>query len=417
MKLTDAKLRKLAEPGKHFDGGGLYLEVTPAGGRYWRLKYRHLGKEKRLAFGVYPEVSLKLARERRDDARALIERGEDPAAVKRQQHAQAVTEAAATFEVVAREWLAHMAPGWKPGTLAMIRSGMERDLFPKLGAVPIAHLQPEEVKTVIKGVEGRGAGETAGRLLQRVRAVFRYARVHGRLASNPMVDLQPGELLQPRQVRHRPALSEREVPELLAAMDGFRGSPSVDAALRLLLLTALRPGELRGLRWSEVEGLTEREGQGDDGAALLRIPAERMKMKAEHLVPLSLQARELLRVQRRVSGTGDLVFPSPFYPGQVLSENTMNGALGKMGFGGRQTAHGMRAVFSTVCNEAGHDPDVIERQLAHVERNEVRAAYHRAAYLESRAALLQWWADWLDGVRRGGRVVPFKRGRKARAAA
>ena len=394
MKLTDAKLRNLSTPGKHFDGEGLYLEVTPAGGRYWRLKYRHAGKEKRLAFGVYPAVSLKAARERRAEARALIERGADPMAAKRAAAAQAEKEAAATFAAVAGEWLAHQSGKWRPGTLGAIRTSLESHVFPAIGSQPMAQLRPREVAAIVKAIEARGAAETAGRVLQRIRAVFRYAVVHERLDTNPMLDLQPGELLKPRQPKHRAAMPDKELPAFLAALDAYEGDPTTTAALRLLMLTAVRPGELRGARWAEV----------DADAALWRVPAERMKMKREHLVPLSRQALEVIEAQRRISGGGELVFPSPFYPGKLLSENTLNSALARMGYKGAHSAHGFRALFSTVANECGHSPDVIERQLAHMERNAVRAAYNRAAYMEGRAELLQWWADYLDG-RKGGKVV------------
>lgn len=402
MPLTDAQLRTLKTPGKHFDGGGLYLEVTAAGGRYWRLKYRHGGKEKRLAFGVYPEVSLKAARDRRAEARALIEAGADPMQAKRAAALQAEKEQAATFEAVAREWLGHQSGKWQAGTLAMIRGSLEADVFPKIGARPLAQLRPREVAAIVKGIEARGAGETAGRVLQRIRAVFRYAVVHERIDSNPMLDLRPGELLKPRQVKHRAALADKDLPAFLAMLDAYEGDPTTKAALRLLMLTAVRPGELRGARWAEF----------DTDAAAWRVPAERMKMKREHLVPLSRQALEVIEAQRRISGGGELVFPSPFYPGKLLSENTLNSALARMGYKGEHSAHGFRALFSTVANECGHDPDVIERQLAHAERNEVRAAYHRATYLKDRAELLQWWADYLDG-RKGGKVVTI--GHKAAA--
>lgn len=396
-KLTDVKLRTLVAPGKHFDGGGLYLEVTAAGGRYWRLKYRHGGKEKRLAFGVYPDVSLKAARERRDEARAILARGLDPAAERRAAEAKAEREQAVTFESVAHEWLAHQSGRWTAGTLELIRRSLESKVFPAIGSRPMAHLKARDMLPVVRAIEDEGKGETAGRVLQRVKAVFRYAVVHERIDSNPMLDLKPSELLKPRQVRHRAALADKDLPAFLAMLDAYEGDPTVKAALRLLMLTVVRPGELRLANWSEF----------DLGASTWRVPAERMKMRREHVVPLSRQALELLKAQRLVTAGAELVFPSPFYPGKPMSENTMNSALARMGYRGEHTAHGFRALFSTVANEAGKDPDVIERQLAHAERNEVRAAYHRAQYLADRAELLQWWADHLDG-RQGGRVVQLR---------
>jgi len=398
MKLTDAKLRSLATPGKHFDGGGLYLEVTPAGGRYWRLKYRHGGKEKRLAFGVYPEVSLKTARERRTEARAVLDRGDDPATAKREATEKAAREASVTFEAVAGEWLAHQSSGWEPATMANIRASLQSKVFPKLGTRPMAQIRPRDLVGIIKGMDAEGHGEAATRLLQRVKAVFRFALVHERIESNPMLDLKPSELLKPRQVTHRLALADKDLPPFLNALDAYPGDPSTGAALRLLMLTAVRPGELRGARWSEI----------DTEAATWSIPAERMKMKAPHLVPLSRQALGVLASIRPVTGGGDLVFPSPYYPGKCLSENTLNSAIARMGFKGEHSAHGFRALFSTIANEHGHDADVIERQLAHVERNAVRAAYHRSEYLEQRRDLMQWYADYID-QRRAGNVVKLPR--------
>lgn len=402
MMLNDAKLRNLTQPGRHFDGGGLYLEVTPAGGRYWRMKYRHSGKEKRLAFGVYPAVSLKQARDRRDAARKQLERGDDPGELKRAAKLQAAHEASNTFEAVARDWMTHQADALAPVTRQRIEAAFKSHVFPTIGTRPLAQLKPREVAAVVKAIEAAGAGDLAGRLLQRIRAVFRFAAVHERIESNPMLDLKPAELLKPRQVTHRAALTDKELPAFLARVAAYQGDPTTLHALRLLMLTAVRPGELRGARWDEI----------DTDAAEWRIPAERMKMRTAHVVPLSRQALEVLAAMRPLSGGRELVFPSPFYPGKSLSENTLNSALARMGYKGIATAHGMRSLFSTVANECGHDPDVIERQLAHIERNAVRAAYHRAEYLKERAALLQWWADYLDG-RRGGKVV--KLGLKAKA--
>jgi integrase len=398
MNLSDAKVRTLKTPGRHFDGGGLYLEVKPTGARYWRLKYRFGGREKLLALGVYPEVSLKAAREGRDDARRALARGEDPGELRKATKAQAEHEAVNTFRAVAEDWLKHQASSWAPGTLTAIESAFKSDVFPSIGGRPMAQIRPREVAALVKAIEARGAAEMAGRVLQRIRAVYRYAVVHERIEANPMLDLKPSELLKPRQVRHRAAMQDKAVPAFLAALDTYGGDVTTVTALRLLMLTAVRPGELRGARWDEI----------DADAAVWRIPAERMKMKAPHVVPLSRQALALIEGMRPISGGRELVFPSPYYPGKPLSENTLNGVLARLGYKGEHSAHGFRALFSTVANECGHDPDVIERQLAHVQRNEVRAAYHRAEYLEDRARLMQWWADYLDG-RKGGKVIGFAR--------
>ncbi|HRL98304.1 MAG TPA: tyrosine-type recombinase/integrase, partial [Acidovorax sp.] len=359
MKLTDAKLRNLTEPGKHFDGGGLYLDLTKAGGRYWRMKYRHGGKEKLLALGVYPAVGLKEARAKADEARQQLQAGADPGAVRKEAKAKAVHEAVNTLEAVAGDWLKHQAGRWEPLTMTRIRASLESHLFKSLGARPLASIKPREVMDAIKAVEAGGAGEQAGRVLQRVKAIYRWAVTHGRIEVNPMLDLVPSEILKPREVRHRAALADKDLPEFLNKLAAYEGDPHTVHALRLLVLTGTRPGEVRGARWAEF----------DTDAALWVIPAERMKMRAEHRVPLSRQALEVLRHMQALSGTRELVFPSPFYPSKPLSENTFNSAMARMGYKNTATAHGFRALFSTVANECGWNPDVIERQLAHKEQN------------------------------------------------
>lgn len=386
MKLTDAALRNLKEPGKHFDGGGLYLELTQAGGRYWRWKYRHAGKEKRLALGVYPVVGLKQARDLVAKARKSLEAGDDPGQQKKQAKAKAQHEAANTLKAVTEDWLKHQASRWEPVTFSRIRAAMEANIYPTLGDRPMAAVKPLDLKRVVAKIEARGSGDMAARVLQRMKAVFRWALVHERIEHNPMLDLVTGEILKPRTVNHRLALKEADVPEFLAKLASYEGDPHTSHALQLLVLCAARPGEVRGALWSEF----------DLDGALWIIPAERMKMRTEHRVPLSRQAVEVLRSMRRFSSDSKLAFPSPFYPSKPLSENTLNSALARMGYKNVATAHGFRALFSTVANEAGKNPDVIERQLAHQERNQVRAAYHRSTYLKDRVELMQWWADWLD---------------------
>ena len=397
MKLTDAKLRTLTETGKHCDGGGLYLELTAAGGRYWRLKYRIAGKEKRLALGVYPAVSLKDAREQASQARQLIQSGEDPGEQRKAAKSKAAHESVNTFRAVAGEWMEHQAARWTPETRERIRASLEADILKTMGARPLASIQPLEVMTAIKGIEARGASDQAGRVLQRVKAIFRWAVIHRRLDSNPMLDLVQSEILKPREVQHRPALADKELPTFLAQLDAYDGDPHTVCALRLLMLTATRPGEVRGARWAEV----------DMDAAMWVIPAERMKMRHEHRVPLSRQALELLQSMQALSGGRELIFPSPYYPSKPLSENTFNSAMARMGYKNVATAHGFRALFSTVANETGWRADVIERQLAHKERNEVRAAYHRSTYMDERVKLLQWWSDYLDG-RKTGKVLHLR---------
>ena len=404
MKLTDAKLRTLTQPGKHADGEGLYLELTPAGGKYWRMKYRHGGKEKRLAFGVYPAVSLKDARDQAQTARKLLQAGEDPGEVKKAAKAQTVFESANTLQAVAADWLAHQSTRWEPATKARVLASLQADIFPALGARPLASIRPGEIMKAVQKIEARGAGDQAARVMQRIKQVYRWAVTHERIESNQMLDLVPSEVLKPREVKHRAAMSERDLPGFLVKLAAYEGDPNTVQALRLLLLTTTRPGEVRGARWSEFH----------PADALWIIPAERMKMRHEHRVPLSRQALQVLETMRPISGEGALVFPSPFYPSKPLSENTFNSALARMGYKNTATAHGFRALFSTVTNE--HDRslrDVIERQLAHKERDQVRAAYHRSTYLKDRAELLQWWADYLDTKAKGAEVIDLDAHRAA----
>lgn len=414
MSLTDVKLRSLNTPGKHFDGAGLYLEVTAAGGRYWRLKYRFGGKEKRLAFGVYPEVTLKAARQKRDEARRLLADGLDPGAIrqadKAEQKARQATEAETqrlaaaglpppgSLEVIARDWLTHRGGAWVEKTRTSITRSFEQHVFPTLGRQPLAQVTPADIRACVQAIDAAGAGETATRVFQRLRALFRYAVAHELACTDPTYPLRPAEILRPRTVQHRAALSAQAAPGFLRLLADYPGDPSVRHALRLLMLTAVRPGELRGARWAEF----------DEAAGLWRIPAERMKMKTEHLVPLSVQALAVLEDIRPLSGAGELVFPSPYYPRKPISDNTLNSALARMGYKGQATAHGFRTLFSTCANEAGHRADVIERQLAHEERDDVRGAYNRAEYLAERKALMTWWGTRVDAMQRGAEVIPFK---------
>jgi integrase len=403
MKLTDAKLRTLSTPGKHADGQGLYLEITPAGGRYWRLKYRHLTKEKRLALGVYPEVSLKDARDKAVVARKAIHAGIDPSAARQAEKQKKLAEAENTLQAVAADWLEHQSNKWIPETKARIWHTLKADLFPTLGDRSLVSIKPKEIMRAVQKVEARGAADQASRVLQRVKAIYRWAATHGRIESNPMLDLVPGEILKPREVQHRAALSERDLPEFLQRLEHYSGEPTIKNALKLLILTATRPGEVRGARWSELHLEN----------ALWVIPAERMKMRQEHQIPLSRQSLEVIETMRPLNGDCDLIFASPTYRSKPISENTLNGAMRRMGYD-MATAHGFRSVFSTITNE--HDRtmgDVVERALAHKDRNKVRAAYLRSTFLADRVGLMQWWADYLDQRRQGAEVIQLKNHRAA----
>jgi integrase len=401
MALSDTEIRKARPTDKRqrlSDGGGMYLEISTTGGKLWRLKFRFDGKEKLLALGVYPDVSLKDARKRRDEARQLLADGIDPTAMRKAARQARKVAALNTFEATARAWLDHRADAWVERTRTVILASLQNDAFPVIGARPIADIQPADIRKLVQDIEARGAGETAGRVFQRLRSIFRYAIAHDLIATDPTYPLKPAEIFKPRKVEHRAALSERDVPTYLRRLADYEGDPTTAAALTLLMLTAVRPGELRGARWDEID--TERN--------LWRLPADRMKMKTEHTVPLSQQALDVLDIMRPITGSGALVLPSPFYPGKPLSDGTLNSALARMGYKGIATAHGFRTLFSTCANEAGWNRDFIEKQLAHEDRDDVRGAYNRAQWLDERAKMMQWWADRIDVLRKGADVIPFR---------
>ncbi|MBB1061864.1 tyrosine-type recombinase/integrase [Marilutibacter spongiae] len=397
-KLTAAAI-KAAKSGKLFDGGGLFLLSTDSGSRLWRMKYRHAGREKLLSFGAWPEVSLAEARKRRDEARTVIRDGGDPAAIKKARKRAERVAAANSFEAIAREWLAGQKRGMATATYAKALACFENDLFPWLGARPIAEIDAPELLATLKRIEARGAHESAHRAKQRAGQVFRYAVAHGAATRDPSADLRGA--LAPVVTRSRAAITDpAQMGDLLRAMDGYTGQLATRCALRLAPLLFVRPGELRAMEWAELDL---------DGAEW-RIPAGRMKMREAHIVPLSSHALAILGELEPLTGRGRYVFPSLRTPNRPMSENTINAALRRLGYDkDTMTAHGFRAMASTHLNEMGWSPDVIERQLAHAERNKVRAAYNRAQYLSERRKMMQAWADFLDGLRVGAMIIPIKR--------
>lgn len=394
MPLTDPQCRAAksrAKPYKLFDTGGLFLFVTPSGGRLWRLKYRYGGKEKLLALGAYPEVGIVTARKKRNEAHEAIEEGVDPGA-ERKRKKEAVHDAKAlVFEIVAREWHANRQHEWTPAYADQVMSRLEADLFPELGKRPISAIGPKDVLAALKKVEKRGVLETTRRLKQYSSAIFRYAIASGYCQHDPAAPLKGALKAPPKPVHHK-ALARGEVGDFLIRLDQYDGEPETGLAIQLALLTAVRTSELRAAAWSEFED------RNDHARALWRIPAERMKMDEQHLVPLSLQGLAALGKLRKLTGHSPFLFPSKAREG-VMSNNTMLFALYRMGFHGRTTTHGFRRLFSTEANEHGFEEDWIERQLAHDERDRVRGAYNAAQYLPQRRTLLQWWADFLDDLR------------------
>ena len=386
---------KHAKAGKHFDGGGLFLHVHANGSRYWRMKYRVGGREQLLSFGVFPEVSLAEARVRRDEARAALREGRDPGAVRKARKVAARAGAVETFQALADEWLAKQRDSLAPSTYA--KAGWMVSLVPTLHTQPVAAIKPPDVLAALRRIESAGTLETAHRVKQRLGQIFRYAVATGRAVSDPTASLK-GALASP-VVKSRAAVTDpAAVADLLRALEGYTGQPTTAAALRLAPLLFARPGNLRAMEWAEL----------DLEGAVWRIPAGKMKMREAHLVPLSTQAIAILRELQPLTGQGRYVFPGLRTLDRPMSENTINAALRRLGFDkDTMTGHGFRALAATRLNEMGWAPDVIERQLAHAERNKVRAAYNRAAYIAERTKMMQAWADYLDGLRNDSKVIAF----------
>jgi integrase len=385
--LSDAKVRNAKPRPKRYklaDGEGLFLLVMPSGSKYWRLKYFFGGKEKLLALGVYPDVNLADARERRAQARRVLAAGNDPAEVKKEAKRLEHFNSDKSFEVVAREWFDKCRHEWKPSSTATHSVRLERYLLPKLGRRPIAEITAPEVLAMLRIIEARGTLETARRVMQMCGKVFMYAIATGRAERNPVPDLR-GALKSP-VAKHYSSLRASELPEFLSKLESYDGTQQTRLALRFLLLTFVRTNELRGAQWTEI----------DWDKAEWRIPADRMKMKELHIVPLSHQAITVLRELEQQSGHRQYVFPNQHTPTAFMSENTILYALYRMGYHSRATGHGFRSTASTILNEHGFRADVIERQLAHSERNSVRAAYNHAQYLPERRKMMQWWADYLE---------------------
>ena len=399
MALSDASIRAAKGSSaqyKLYDEAGLFLIVRPSGGKLWRLKYRHHGKEQQLSIGVFPDVGLKEARRRRDEARTQIANGLNPSFEKKRAAVAASISAANTFKAVAEEFIAKRErEGIKEITGAKARWLLAL-LEPALGSRPVAEIEPYELLAVLKKVELAGRYETAKRLLAFTGRVCRYAVATARANRNVAADLQ-GALTSPKVKHHAAILDPTGVGALLRAIDGFDGQPTTHWALRLAPHVFVRPGELRMAEWAEI----------DLDAAIWRIPGSRMKMNREHVVPLSKQALAILKEAQALTGDGRLVFPSVRTSRRPMSENTLNAALRRLGYSSDEmTSHGFRSTASTLLNESGRwSVDAIERALAHGDADTVRAAYHRGAHWQERVLMAQWWSDYLDGLRDGGRVI------------
>ncbi|ECJ4461748.1 TPA: tyrosine-type recombinase/integrase [Raoultella ornithinolytica] len=381
------------KPYKIADGGGLYLLVKTNGSRYWRLKYRIDGKEKLLALGVYPDVSLADARAKRDEARKGIAGGIDPLEVKKEQKVEREAQVKNTFQEIALEWHKMKVKKWSAGYASDILEAFNKDVFPFIGQRPIADIKPLELLNVLKKIEDRGATEKAKKVRQRCGEVFRYAIVTGRAEYNPAPDLTSA--MQGHESTHYPFLTTEELPAFFKALAGYSGSELMVLAARLLIITGLRTGELRGALWSEID--TEK--------ALWEISAERMKMRRPHIIPLSTQALAIIEQIRAMTGQFPLLFPGRNDPSKTMSEASINQVFKRIGYTGRVTGHGFRHTMSTVLHEQGYNTAWIETQLAHVDKNAIRGTYNHAQYLDGRREMLQWYADYMVSLENNGNVA------------
>ncbi|HCI6646670.1 TPA: tyrosine-type recombinase/integrase [Klebsiella variicola subsp. variicola] len=368
------------------DGAGLYLEVVPSGSRYWRMKYRFNGKEKRMAFGVYPAVSLAQARALRDEAKKKLAEGIDPSFAKKEEKRVRDVRLNNTFQAVALEWHGTKVSRWSEGYASDIIEAFNKDIFPYIGQLPVNEIKPLVLLNVLRRMESRGATEKAKKVRQRCSEVFRYAIVTGRAEYNPAADLTSA--MSGHESKHYPFLTVEELPDFFKALSGYTGSPLIVLAARLLILTGVRTGELRGAFWSEF----------DIEKAVWEIPAERMKMKRPHLVPLSTQALEVVQQLKVMSGQYPLVFPGRNDPRKTMSEASINQVFKRIGYTGKVTGHGFRHTMSTILHEEGFNTAWIETQLAHVDKNAIRGTYNHALYLEGRREMMQWYADHIDNI-------------------
>jgi integrase len=388
-KLLIEKTKHGSKTIRLWDGRGMYLEISPKGGKWWRLKYWFDGRERRMSLGVYPDVSLADAREKREEARRKVAAGIDPAEQRKAEAIALVESIENSFEAIAREWFGLFSKQWVPGHADKIIRRLELNVFPWIGTRPIKAITAPELLAVLRRMESRGANETAHRALQVCGRVFRFAVATGRAERDPSRDLSGA--LAPTKEKHLASITDpQEVGALLRAIDAYDGSWITRCALRLAPLVFVRPGELRAAQWSEF----------DFEKSEWRIPATRMKMRVQHVVPLSTQAIAILRDLQPLTGRFALAFPGVRSRFRPMSENTITAALRRMGYSGQDmTGHGFRSMASTLLNEQGWNRDAIERQLAHGERDAVRAAYNYAQHLPERRRMMQAWADYLDRLK------------------
>jgi integrase len=401
MALTDTEIRKAkpqSKPYKLSDGAGLYVWITPSGGRKWRASYRHEGKQKTATFGGYPEVSLALARERHREARRQLAEGIDPMeqrkALKTAQNAASVN----SFASVTALWMEHWKEGKSVRHVDSVRRRMAADILPVLGARPIQAIEAPEVVAMTKAIEQRGAHDIAKRALETTGQVFRYAIAHGYAKRNPAAEIKPSDILKSVRKTNYARIEAKELPDLLRKIEVYQGTHITRLAIKLLALTFVRTSELIEAKWSEF----------DFEASRWDVPAERMKLRTLHIVPLAKQTLEVLEMLRPLAGGSEWLFPGDRDRSKPMSNNTILKGLERMGYKGKMTGHGFRGLASTILHEQGYPHDHIELQLAHAPRNAVSAAYNHALYLEPRAKMMSDWADFLERTRRGGKLLPFR---------
>ena len=406
MALTDATVKTAKPADKAYklgDAGGLYLFVTPAGGKLWRLKYRIDGKEQKLSFGAYPDVSLADARAKRDEARKQLANNINPTSAKKEALAQSKLDKSNTFEYWAKRWLLHWQNDKSPFHVASTQRRLEKDIYPAIGNMLMTSIDAMHIADIMRAISARGALDLAKRSKNTISQVFRYAmandtRAINRVSRNPAIDFMPSDIIQPRKATNHARVNIKELPALLRAIDTSETRAITRIAIKLMAYTFVRTSELIQAKWCEF----------DLSAYEWRIPAERMKMNTPHIVPLAMQSIELLETLRNITGNTDYLFPHLNNHNKTMSNNTILKALERMGYKGTMTGHGFRGIASTALHEQGFDHQHIELQLAHSERNEVSAAYNHALYLTQRKAMMQQWADYLDELKAGANVVPIK---------
>ncbi len=401
MALTDIQVKNAKPKGKAYklsDAGGLFLFVAPAGGKLWRLAYRFDGKQKTLSFGAYPTITLLEARTKRDQAKKLLANDQDPSELSKLDKAEKQANNANTFELWANRWLAHWRVDKSPRHVDIISRRLATNVLPALGALPILDITAVNIASLVRGIAGRGALDVATSAHQTVSQVFRYAIANdttARVTRNPATDIKPSDIIQSRPVVNQARVDIKDLPVLLRAIDTSDAIVITRIAMKLMALTFVRTNELIGAEW----------GEFDLEAKQWRISAERMKMKTPHIVPLATQAVELLTTLRAQTGWSKFLFPHRHDPNKTMSNNTILQALKRMGYQGTMTGHGFRGIASTALHEQGYAHEHIELQLAHAPRNATSAAYNHALYLQPRTVMMQQWADYLDELKAGAKVI------------